>query len=208
MANRKNLRKEKIMKIAAKMFSERGYDAVTTREITSAVGINPAALYYYFPSKVDILKCLYDFYLSERKKIMPDLSELLRMAETETPQDVLKRMEIHYSGEIQELMDQILIIAAWSINNDEMSEQFIRESIFEDIDVTLRLLLRRLVDLGKVEPFDLDTFIRLLSYYCFSAAALNNTVFGSTIPDYQTGMSMLFSLLTPAGEYAEQPDTI
>lgn len=199
MANQRNLRKEKLMKTAAKMFSEKGYDAVTTREITNAAGINPAALYYYFPSKADLLKSLYDFYYAERKKKRPDIEELLRLAETETPKDVLMKAEYHYSDDIRDLMDQILIIAAWSFNSDEMSKRFIQVSIFEDIEVTLRLLLRRLSDLGKIREIDLDTFLKVLSYYCFSAAALGNSAYKSGAAEYQTGMALLFSFLEPAG---------
>lgn len=36
-------------------FAERGYHATTTRDIATAAGMSPAALYVYFPSKLDLL---------------------------------------------------------------------------------------------------------------------------------------------------------
>ena len=57
--------KDKILKAAARLFSEKGFDKVTTREIASAIGINSASIYYHFSSKEEILKNLYRFY-SER----------------------------------------------------------------------------------------------------------------------------------------------
>ena len=47
----KNATKDKILITAAKMFSERGYDKVTTREIAKSIGINSASIYHHFASK-------------------------------------------------------------------------------------------------------------------------------------------------------------
>ena len=41
--------KEKILRTAAKLFSERGCNEVTTRDLAAAVGIRAASVYYHFP---------------------------------------------------------------------------------------------------------------------------------------------------------------
>ena len=189
--------KEKIMKVAAKMFSERGYDRVTTREIAKAIGINSASIYYYFPSKENILKSLYDYYSDIRSRANPDLEELLRLAETDPPHEVLMKSEFHFHEEIREMLDQILITAGRCISVDPESERFMRENVFDNVEKILRPLLQRMIELGKIKPFDLDNFIKVLSCYCFSAAALNNSAFRQSVDEYQAGMSMLFSLVTP-----------
>jgi AcrR family transcriptional regulator len=190
--------KEKILKTAAKMFSERGYDKVTTREIAKAVGINSASIYYHFPSKEDILKNLYGFYTEQRKSEYPDLDELLRLAETEAPHLVLMKSEFHYNPEMTEMLDQILVTAAGRVGGDELSERFIRENIFDSIENILRPLLSRMAELGKIKPFDIGLFLNILSYYCFSAAALNNSPFGQGIAEYQAAMSYMFSFVAAA----------
>ena len=185
------------MKAAAQLFSEKGYDNVTTREITSAIGMNPAALYYYFPSKEILLKSLYEFYIEVHCKKKPDLSELLKLAETDHPHDVLMKTEFHYDSDIRDMMDQIIVIASRSVNNDAESEKFIREVVFGEIENTLRPLLLRLIDLKKIEPFDIDIFLRILSHFCFSAAALNKSAFRQNMNEYQRGMAFLFSMIKP-----------
>jgi len=40
---------------AVDLFARRGYEAVTTRQIAAAVGVQSAALYRYFPTKEDLL---------------------------------------------------------------------------------------------------------------------------------------------------------
>ena len=51
-------RKEEIVKIAAVLFKEKGYSAVTMRDIAKAVGIKAASLYNHINSKQDILKAI------------------------------------------------------------------------------------------------------------------------------------------------------
>ncbi|RLB70236.1 MAG: hypothetical protein DRH04_03940 [Deltaproteobacteria bacterium] len=44
-----------IIEVARQMFFEKGYEKVTTREISELAGISKAALYHHFKSKEDIL---------------------------------------------------------------------------------------------------------------------------------------------------------
>ena len=189
--------KEKILKTAAKMFSEKGYDKVTTREIAKAVGINAASIYYHFPSKEDILKSLYNFYSEQRRAEYPDLDELLQLAKTDLPHRVLMKSEFHYNLELTEILDQILITAARRIGGDSLSERFIQENIFDSIENILKPLLSHMVELDKIKPFDIDLFINVLSYYCFGAAALNNSPFGRDIAGYQAAMAYMLSFVAP-----------
>ena len=191
----------KILRAAAKMFSERGYDRVTIREIAKAVGINAASIYYHFPSKEGILRSLYKFYTDERSKENLDLNELLRFSKTEPPHEVLMKSEFHYDMEIREFLDHILVTATRGIcADDSESEHFIRDNIFDNIRSILKPLLERMIELGKIKPFDIDTFLRVLSYYCFGAAALNSSSLRQGIPEYQAGMSLLYSLIIPTGK--------
>lgn len=187
--------KEKIMQVAAKMFSERGYDKVTTREIAKAIGINSASIYHHFSSKGDILKTLYAFYCEQRHKGCPDLNELMQLAETHKPLEVLSRTTFHFDEDVREMLDATLITAARRICADAESERFIRENIFEQIEQVLRPLLQHMVNLKKIKPLDIDIFIRTVSYYCFSAASLNNTPFRQDPEEYRLGMEYIFSMV-------------
>ena len=50
--------RDKIMDVALHMFSERGYEAVSIRDICGEVGIKESTLYYHFKNKKDILDSL------------------------------------------------------------------------------------------------------------------------------------------------------
>ncbi|HEY1740323.1 MAG TPA: helix-turn-helix domain-containing protein, partial [Acidimicrobiia bacterium] len=47
-----------ILAVASELFTDKGYDATSLREIAERLGITKAALYYHFPSKEDILRAL------------------------------------------------------------------------------------------------------------------------------------------------------
>ncbi|MCL2222972.1 MAG: TetR/AcrR family transcriptional regulator [Oscillospiraceae bacterium] len=192
-----NTTRDKILKVAARQFAQRGYDKVTTREIAKDAEINPASIYHHFPSKEDILDSLYALYSLERESEYPDLSELMQLAETEPPHDVLLKSIFRYSDKNVEMLDQILITAARGLGIDPKSERFIRENIFESVENVLKPLLERLIDLGRVKPLDVDLFIKVLNFYCFSVAAFNKSTFRIDFAEFQKEMALLFSLVEP-----------
>lgn len=58
MATHENSRSDPrnhIMEVAARLFAERGLDAVSVREITRAAGVNVGAISYYFGSKESLI---------------------------------------------------------------------------------------------------------------------------------------------------------
>jgi AcrR family transcriptional regulator len=50
--------RERILEAALTLFAERGYEAISMREIAEQLGITKAALYYHFDSKADIVRAM------------------------------------------------------------------------------------------------------------------------------------------------------
>jgi AcrR family transcriptional regulator len=53
--------KEKVFEVALDLFAQKGYDAVSMREIAEAVGIKKASLYSHFSSKDELLEKLFEY---------------------------------------------------------------------------------------------------------------------------------------------------
>jgi len=51
--------RERILDVALDLFTEKGFDGTSLREIAERLGVTKAALYYYFASKDDILMALH-----------------------------------------------------------------------------------------------------------------------------------------------------
>ena len=49
-----------VLKVAATLFSERGYDSVSINDIGFAAGVTGPAIYRYFPSKEALLLSIYE----------------------------------------------------------------------------------------------------------------------------------------------------
>ncbi|MFJ6214931.1 TetR/AcrR family transcriptional regulator [Streptomyces sp. NPDC092296] len=68
--------KSEIQEVALSLFTERGYEATSLREIAECLGITKAALYYHFASKEDIVRSLLTAHLA-------NLDELIGWAATQ-----------------------------------------------------------------------------------------------------------------------------
>jgi AcrR family transcriptional regulator len=51
--------RERILDVALELFTEKGFDRTSLREVAESLGITKAALYYHFASKDDILMALH-----------------------------------------------------------------------------------------------------------------------------------------------------
>ena len=54
--------KERILRTAARLFSERGFDNVSLRDITTIADVNIAAVNYHFGSKIGLVAYVFDHY--------------------------------------------------------------------------------------------------------------------------------------------------
>src|SRR5580693_749892 len=51
--------RERILNVALELFTEKGFDGASLREIAERLGVTKAAIYYHFASKNDILIALH-----------------------------------------------------------------------------------------------------------------------------------------------------
>lgn len=56
-----NPTRERILKVAERLFAEKGYNGVSLRSITAAAGANMAAVHYYFRTKEGLLRAIFEF---------------------------------------------------------------------------------------------------------------------------------------------------
>lgn len=63
--------KERIFEASLELFSQKGFDAVSMREIAEAVGIKKASLYSHFSSKDELLEKLFEYPMTRLTNIGP-----------------------------------------------------------------------------------------------------------------------------------------
>ena len=65
--------RERILDAAERLFSERGFDGTSIRDVTADAGVNLAAVHYHFGSKEDLLRAVLD------RVVLPTNEERLRL---------------------------------------------------------------------------------------------------------------------------------
>ena len=71
----KELRRDHIREIAAKVFAQKGFDRTTIRGIAQEGGISAASVYYYFDSKEDLLYQILDETMTTGLKLIEDIEK-------------------------------------------------------------------------------------------------------------------------------------
>lgn len=102
--------KEEIFRAAAKLFAEKGYEAVSIRKIASAVNIKESSIYNHYNSKNAILDSLFTYFSNEVSKAKPSLEELNTLTSVMRPDELLKHIIIRFGQSIDDTLDQIATI--------------------------------------------------------------------------------------------------
>ncbi|EMQ96521.1 Transcriptional regulator, TetR family [Xanthomarina gelatinilytica] len=103
-------RKDEIIKTAAKLFKEKGYSAVTMRDLATAMGIKAASLYNHISSKQEILK---EIIISLAEAFTQGM-EQIKMSNNTCVEKLNKIVELHVSITSQNTFGMA------SLNNDWM----------------------------------------------------------------------------------------
>jgi len=192
--------KDRILKVSVELFSRDGYKEVSVRDISEAVGIKSSSIYNHFESKKAILDAIFEFYDEQWNAAAPDIDKLLQLAETEPPDVVLKNLLFDWKPELQEIMNRIYIIATRETMINPESVEQINALVMERVKPRPRLLLERMVELGKIEPVDIEAFVNLLAHVSHSATSLNLTPLRIEGDTWLRCWNMLMSLIKPTGK--------
>jgi len=189
--------KEKIFNEAIRLFSDNGYSEVSVRDIASNTGINVSSLYFHYPSKEEILSMLYDYYMKNWKAAAPDIAHLLKLCETAPVFEIFEALDFRFPPEVKDKMNRIVKIAVRQMTICSKSENFIRERFLKDCTEALSVILDRLILLNRIEPFDINAFVCLVSRYAVCAAIFNSTTLEVKEDEWRAGLSLAFSLIKP-----------
>ena len=192
--------RDKILVASIWLFSQNGFNEVSVRDIAKAVGINASSIYNHFESKKAILDAIFSFYDEQWDAAQPNPDTLLAMAETEAPGQVLMSMLFDWKPELQEMMNRIYIIASREVMINPESMDRIKAMVMDRVQKLPRLLLGRLIELGRIEPIDIDAWVTILAHVSHSSTSLNLTSLRIDLDTWIRCWIMLLSVVKPTGE--------
>ena len=162
--------KDKIMDVALHMFSERGYEAVSIRDICGSVGIKESTLYYHFKNKKDILDSLVYKFKDHIDGLLSHISEI-----PEKPSKKLKKSDVAASKLIDTyMMDSYLfdpfcnlmirLMMIEQFHNEEMRALYEKTMFTDPYDIYLRVF-RMLATQGAFSESQVDAIVRRYHAY-------------------------------------------
>lgn len=166
-------RRDRILEAARALFAERGFHGVSIRDVTTAVGLTPAALYHHFPDKeqlyLDVIAAVYH----DR---IPALIE-----EAVAEGDPWQRLERLVAGMIAMNRGdpQLLRLSQWILlDTDPARKQKLGENVVRPF---VAAVARLAVDLGdRHDPHQLALSVMGLVMFPFHAAGVT-----AYLPGYQ-----------------------
>jgi AcrR family transcriptional regulator len=109
--------RELILHAALRLFSERGYEGVSMRDLASEVGIRAASIYNHFSGKEDIFNCL----LAEMENRYVKIIEVLNI-----PDGDPREAAMNYIGITEERLQEIAVGIFLYFAKDEFAAPFRR----------------------------------------------------------------------------------
>ena len=162
--------KEKIMDVALHMFSERGYEAVSIRDICGEVGIKESTLYYHFKNKMDILDSLIAKFKEHIEGLLIHIDEMPQMPSGKTKKknagskDILDSymMDSYLFDPFCNLMIRLMMIEQF--HNEEMRALYEKTMFTDPYDIYLRVF-RMLATRGAILEPQVNAIVRRYHAY-------------------------------------------
>ncbi|GGO67097.1 TetR/AcrR family transcriptional regulator [Bowmanella pacifica] len=157
---------EKILKVATHIFSVKGYDGLSTRELAIAAGVNLSVPYYHFGSKEKLYEACIQRFI---KKIDKVRRENLATIDTDGEHDKYDRLEkilIAFTEPHYQLLtdeegyDYAKLIARCALEPLEISVGILNKYYLDT-----RILYSNAIARVLEHPESVDTIIRVFSFF-------------------------------------------
>lgn len=146
-------RKEEIIKVASKLFKEKGFSAVSMRDIAQALGIKAASLYNHITSKQEILSIII---IQVSEKFTKGMNDIIK-SDTHTINKLERIIELHVSITVNNAN------ALGSLNNDWMHLAEPKLSYFLELrnqyEENFRQIIKLGVDKGQLAPLNIEVML-------------------------------------------------
>ena len=161
---------EKIFKTAIELFSQKGYNGVSIREITRVVGIKESSLYNHFQNKDDILTKIFNYFQTEMEKTSLSEEYLLEKISAIPVKEFWEKGLTNFQEKTQKpLMQKISKIVLLEMFRDERARDIaLREFFTRQQKLTEKIF--SLMQKNDLIKKSIDTKLLAMEYsYCMLA---------------------------------------
>ena len=166
--------KKKLLDNAVILFSEKGYDRVSIRELAKSVNIKESSVYNHFASKKDILNTVFDEFLQLCNRYYHNLDNISRsVTENSQPEEVLSKFLLIYSDADREFVYKVYRILFLEYFTNPRAKEIITEYTFEFPKRIIQYALEKFIEYGKISKIDADSVSTIWSKTVLATLFLN-----------------------------------
>lgn len=144
---RREVRQEQLLEVAAQLFAHQGLEGTTTRDIARAAGVSPGLLYHYYPSKEDLLLAVVGHFDPTSR-----IRELLEGHEDGSAVEILPRMMAGLAALFGERRDLIWLLMRAAERFPAVAGALKRMQ--QEVATLLAGYLQARVEAGELRPHD------------------------------------------------------
>ena len=148
-----NDRKTEIINVAAKLFKEKGYSAVTMRDIAQAMDIKAASLYNHIKSKQEILVLII---IEIAEEFTNTMNQVVNSSET-TIKKIEKIIQLHLNITLRDANALACLNNDWMHLADAELTYFIK--MREDYEENFRTIVQKGIADGEIKNLNLEVII-------------------------------------------------
>jgi AcrR family transcriptional regulator len=146
-------RKKEIINVAAKLFKEKGYSAVTMRDIAHAMDIKAASLYNHIKSKQEILVLIIIEIAEEFTNVMNEVAS----SKDAAIKKIERIIELHIDITLRDSNALACLNNDWMHLTDADLEYFIK--MRNDYEDNFRTIMKKGIEDGEIKNYNLDVII-------------------------------------------------
>lgn len=145
-------RKEEILKTASKLFREKGYSAVTMRDLASEMGIKAASLYNHISSKQDILEGIV---ISIAEEFTQGMDHIMRQS-TSSVHKLAQVVHLHVDLAIKNPNGLSALNSDW-MHLQERLDAYVQ--MRSDYESNFREIIKQGIEAGEIKNKDVNLIV-------------------------------------------------
>jgi AcrR family transcriptional regulator len=172
--------RDQILATAKNLFIQHGYYGLSMREISDALGVSKAALYYYFKDKEQLFLAILTTYLDENETVLDHI-----LAQPVTSQAQIRLFVEHVLTQPAE-QRAIIRLASQEISHLEAASRQAFDELYRQKFIgKLQAILRAGMEHNELKPMQLDVAVwalmGIMYPYFYPAHAGNSPISAETI---------------------------
>ncbi|WP_055669527.1 TetR/AcrR family transcriptional regulator [Desnuesiella massiliensis] len=154
--------KDRILEEAINLFSIKGYDGVSIRDISKAVGIKESSIYNHFSSKEEILDTIINNFITAVGNTIFDIHSISSLIEGRKLREVLECLSLEFNKKITSQ-----IYKSWKIiYMEQFKNKSARDFVLNEIMKRTRIFYKALFKEMQEKALLKDTNAEMLGELC------------------------------------------